>query len=122
MKVEVFGVYPVPEAEEPCHLVEVIVEGYEGALDVGVFTQAEPDLPREDWQAPWNEYLLNDDGSEGEPVFPRPPYVAGSARLAFFFCYLDPSRPLETPAGLAPLPAVTARPRRLAFVEYEPPD
>ncbi len=122
MKINIIGVYPVAEAEEPCHLIELLVEGLYGNLDISEFTQQLPGQPRDNWQVPWDEQVLDADGTSGEPApFPGPIRVDGSQRLVFFFHYLDHSRPLLTPAGPTPLPEPAPRPSRLVFVEYKPP-
>lgn len=123
MKIKVIGIYPVEEAPEPCHLVEIVIEDFQGNLDMGEFTQEVPGQPRDNWQVPWDEYVLSSDGTAGEPApFPGPLKIDGSQRLAFFFHYLDASRPLLTPTGSVPLPEATRRPERLHFVKYEVPD
>ena len=58
----------------------------------------------------------------GELLDPGPlAPIDGDARIVFFFHYLDPGRPLLTPAGRVPLPRATPRPRRLAAIAYEEP-
>jgi hypothetical protein len=47
--------------------------------------------------------------------------LLGHFRLAFFFHYLRLEGPLVTPAGQLGLPPPSARPARLATLEYEPP-
>ena len=121
--VEVIGVYDV-EAPEPCHLVEVLLTGCEGRFDVGDFIQ--PDNgPRSGWQAAYAEKLLSSggdaltwdlwDGPGGEDMW------RGDVRLVFFLHYLDSARPLSTPFGEVEMPAPSARPARLARIEYEEP-
>lgn len=50
------------DADEPCHLVEASIDGYVGELDVGEFTQDVPGQPRENWQVPWDERVLDPEG------------------------------------------------------------
>jgi hypothetical protein len=69
MDVSVIGVYPVDEAEEPCHLLEIAISG-RGKFEPGVFTQEDPSLPEENWQVPWDEHLLAADGATGTPLDP----------------------------------------------------
>ena len=120
MRLEIMGVYPVPEAEEPCHLVEWRVEDHEGCFDVSWLRQPTPGEPEENWQAPYDEYLLSAEGAEGEPIL-GPFEGAGAARFCFFQHYLQTGAPFETPAGPILPPAPTERPERLEFVEYEAP-
>jgi hypothetical protein len=115
MGVRVLGVYPVENAEQPCHLVELEVDIQE-AFAVGMVTQEDPDLPRDDWQVAYDERRLNSEGREAHEwskAFP--------GRVAFFFHYLRLDRPLLTPAGALPLPKPQERPSRLAFISYTPP-
>jgi hypothetical protein len=42
-------------------------------------------------------------------------------RVAFFFHYLRPNEPLQTPFGQVELPRPTDRPKRLNILEYEQP-
>lgn len=123
MKINVLGVYPVEEAREPCYLLEVLIEEFDGELQMVEFTQEIPGLPTDSWQVPWEEYVLRPEGASGEPApFPGPVKISGGQRVAFFFHYLDTSRPVLTPAGPAALPEITDRPERLAFIKYEAPD
>src|SRR5437870_5751044 len=120
--VEIIGVYQVPDAPEPCYLVEVAVTD-SPAFDVGEFTQADPGEPRESWQVPYDERVLN---SEGDEVVPTPSPIAsemltGNVRLVFFMHYLDLSRPLHTPSGEIPIPEPSEQPERLSMVTYEEP-
>src|SRR5262245_1786495 len=120
MLIEVIGVYSV-QAHEPCHLVELWIRGLIGALTVGEFTQEVEGQPRDNWQVPYDERVLNQSGTvQIEDPFPQEiENDGGDVRLAFFFRYLDFARPLETPIGPVPLPAATTKPSRLHFLKYE---
>ena len=104
MRCEIKGIYSV-EAAEPCYLVEVVIAEHAGPVDLIQFTQAVPGQPRSNWQVPWDERLL----------------LGTKDRWAFFFHYLDLSRPLLTPAGRVAVPVPTPMPAHLADVEYESP-
>ncbi len=71
MRIEVIGVYPV-RADEPCHLVELWVRELKGELPVADFTQEVEGQPRDNWQVPYDERVLNEAGTAqvGEQ-FPR---------------------------------------------------
>ena len=123
MTITVLGVYPVEEAEEPSQLIEVLVKEHHGDLNMGEFTQEVPGQPHDNWQVPWDEHILNSEGTSGELApFPGPLKVHGSQRVAFFLHYLDGSLPLITPDGPVMLPEESARPTRLAFIQYQAPD
>jgi len=115
-RVEVLGVHPV-EADEPCHLIELIVRESTSQFEIGAITQEVPGEPQDNWQVPWDEVVLDADGES--TVADHSWY--GNLRIAFFFHYLDQGRPLITPFGNVSLPDETPRPARLAFLDYEPP-
>ena len=121
--VEVIGVYPV-EASEPCHLVELCVIDCDGPFDLGSFTQRMAGQPPSDWQAPYDEKLLSEDGDEvvGDPWRNTDEHLwTGSVRLAFFMHHVDLGLPISTPFGDVALPAPQPRPQRLGHLEYEEP-
>ena len=120
MRLEIIGVYAVTEAEEPCHLLEWRVEEHDGPFDVSWLRQPVPAEPEDNWQAPYDEYVLSADGKDGEPVF-GPFQVAEAARFCFFQHYLEAGRPFESPAGPVTPPPATDRPERLKFIAYETP-
>jgi len=122
MKIEFIGVYPV-QAGEPCHLVELWVRDLAGALPVGEFTQEVEGQPRDNWQVPYDERVLDESGTTqvGDQFPPRVEAKGEDVRLAFFFHHLDFSKPLLTPAGPLQIPKATKRPSRLQFFEYESP-
>jgi hypothetical protein len=122
--VEIVGVYPVPGAPEPVHLVEVAVRDSPG-FDAGDFVQPDPDEPEANWQTAYDERALDTSGSraitDSFELSGRPDLLTGDVRLVFFMHYLDPAKPLRTPFGDVELPDPTARPDRLASIEYEQP-
>jgi hypothetical protein len=128
VSVGVVGVYKVPGSEDVA-LVEVEVDRPPSNVDVGKFTQEEPGIDQANWQVPYDERYLNADGTGeiGERWSmgwePQPGVIEpATTRLVFFFHFLDSSRPLKSPDGDVPLPALSSLPARLTFVEYEPPD
>jgi hypothetical protein len=42
MLIKVLGLYPVEEADQPCHLVELSVSNFNGTLDLGQIYVADP--------------------------------------------------------------------------------
>ena len=97
------GVHEV-DAPEPCHLIEAeLADGTN--FDWGAFTQEVAGEPQSNWQVPWDERPLDDD----------------KHHWAFFFHYLDLSKPLLTPSGPVTLPAPSGLPEHLASIEYESP-
>jgi hypothetical protein len=115
-RVEILGVHPI-DADELCHLIELLVHEANGEFDFGAITQEVPGQPRSNWQVPWDEVALD---ANGASAVANPDWI-GDVRVAFFFHYLDPHRPLITPFGEALIPAETSQPSRLAFLEYQPP-
>jgi hypothetical protein len=122
MQIEFIGVYPV-HAIEPCHLVELWVRELADKLLMADFTQESEGQPRDNWQVPYDERVLDEDGTAqvGER-FPQSIVSNGNdLRLAFFFHFLDFSKPLLTPIGPMKLPTETRLPNRLEFFVYESP-
>jgi hypothetical protein len=120
--VEVIGVHPVANAAS-CFLVEAVSAGSPALPDFAQFTHPLPDSPRSEWQVPYDEKLLDDQGrqivADLSGTVPEP--WPSRARVAFFFHHLDVRRPLRTPFGDVPLPLPTTMPERLSFLTYEEP-
>ncbi len=120
-QVEVIGVYPV-KAHETCFLVELVVRGIKEPVDMGKVTQPILGHSESSWQVPWDEHFLDLSGdSPLDPDFPDKVPATSAIRVAFFFHQLDVFRPLASPWGNIPLPEVSPRPYRLAFMTYEKP-
>lgn len=133
-RIEIIGVYRVPLAAtewartgkpegphsqdfEHLWLVEIRIENSEGKLDLVNFTQADPGLPEDEWQVAYDETYLDSEG-----VRRRDANSGSSQRIAFFFHYLDLSRPLRTPYGEIRLPEPQPFPvRLLSVVKYISP-
>jgi hypothetical protein len=122
--VEVIGVYPVSEAPEPVHLIEIVVRDSPG-FDPGEFVQPDPDQPEENWQTAYDERALDAPGNsaitESFELSGRPELLEGDVRLVFFMHYLNPERPIRTPFGDVELPNPSDWPDRLASIQYEEP-
>lgn len=122
--IEAVGVYRV-EAEEPVHLVELLVQDAQGVFKIGDITQVVSGQPADQWQSPYLEVILNAAGDEilaDDYEAPnRPELWLDTMRLAFFFHYLDFGQPLLTPFGEVRLPAEAELPNRLSILEYEAP-
>ncbi len=103
---EVLGIYPV-QAPEPCHLIEMLLTGWDVRTFVNGVTQPDPSTAQDNWQVPWDERVLSSED--------------GTAIVAFFFHYLDVNAPLITPAGALTIPATEELPERLLLLRYESP-
>ena len=122
--IEIAGIYPV-EANVPVHLIEILIKNSKASFDLVEITQEIPDKPKQNWQVPWDEKIL-DQADENViadyfSIRERPELWIGNVRMAFFFHYLDISKPLITPFGLANLPIESKKPNRLITIEYESP-
>ncbi len=87
------------------YLLEIRINPPDGAVDWSALTQPIPGQPRRNWQSPYGVSPLDERGG----------------RWTFFFHYLDPSRPLQTPLGNRALPEVSPTPKRLRSIVYEVP-
>ncbi|HYG14507.1 MAG TPA: hypothetical protein VEC12_02065 [Bacteroidia bacterium] len=120
---KVIGVYKVPENSD-ASIVEIIVKQPYSEFDLGDITQANENLPRSSWQAPFNEKYLD---NEGEKVigdyYVKPQTNSGITRLLFFIYFLDTNKPLITPYGEFSLPGETIIPERLiGKLPFEDPE
>lgn len=104
MTIELLGVHPVDSAE-PCYLIEMQIAPWDESFDWEEVTQEADDQPRSNWQVAYDETPLDD----------------AQTRWAFFFHYLDLSKPLLTPAGPCKLPAPTPLPAHLKHIQYLQP-
>ena len=122
MDLQVIGVYPI-EADEPCHLIEVKIGKAEGEiLDLTKFTQEVSGQPLANWQVPYDEHFLNEDGTADlNPRCPAEMPKHDNLRAAFFFHYLNLEKPLETPVGAIHISKPKEKPARLNFIKYESP-
>ena len=101
-RARVVGIYRFA-ADEPVHLVELQIEGNADDFNIDEITQEVPGQPRSNWQVVYDERQ------------------SGQNRFTFFFHYLDPSKPLLSPAGPLVLPPESPVPEHLLGIEYEPP-
>lgn len=104
MGLQIVGVHKIP-ADEPCYLIEVKLLSDLDALDWGAITQELDDQPPDNWQVPYDEQPVSEDGK----------------RWVFFFHYLEFDMPLVTPDGPLTLPPPTEIPKHLQRIEYCPP-
>jgi len=122
---KIIGIYPIT-ADEPVHLVELMITDSIGIFDIGEFTQEIINEPKENWQAPYMEYILNNEGdsilADDLEAPHRPELWKGNFRIVFFFHYLDINRHLKSPFGDLKLPNESKLPKRLNIIEYDPPD
>ena len=95
----------VTEHFDGLHLIEIEVAPSADELAWSEITQPVAGMPPSNWQVPYDEQSLNDDGT----------------RWVFFFHFLDFSQPLMTPCGSVTLPAVTPLPTHLHGIEYWAP-
>jgi hypothetical protein len=122
MDIAVLGLHPVPDADQPCHLVELKVSNYRGVLDLSTIRVPHPQGKAGLEQVPWLTHVLNKTGSNGSELYAENPVVKGECRLAFFIFYLAEMWKLESPVGPLQLPKETPIPRRLRFMKYVPVD
>lgn len=125
-KVEIIGVHKV-RSREHCHLIEIIIHGNAGPVNMAKITQKLSGKPESSWQVPYEDKFLDSEGKviTGDVMLDgmeRPELWEGEVRIAFFFHYLQPTKPLRTPFGEVKLPEITPRPKRLMFMKYLPVD
>lgn len=84
---ELKGVYNVA-GHKDVHLIELVFEDTPENVDVGKITQEILGHPHENWQTPWDEKYLDENGEKviGD-CFNIPKHDAGT-RLIFYFHFL----------------------------------
>lgn len=103
-------------------LIEIIVRNRDSRFRLDDISQADPELPRDSWQAPYDEAYLSLDG---ERVLSRDSEPEGydELRVVFFLHFYNPEQPLLTSYGVLRCPTVQNMPERLQrLVSYEPVD
>jgi hypothetical protein len=101
-RARVIGIHRIV-ADQPVHLVELEVEDNALDFDFGDVTQEMPGELRSNWQVAYDEQEV------------------GKNRFAFFFHYLDTTKPLLSPVGPLALPTEWSVPEHLRSIEYEQP-
>lgn len=95
-------------------LLEVLVSNRNSEFDVDAFGQQGSD------QAAYDEHFLSEDGTSVEGLRLPP---GKSLRIAFFFHFFDPAKPLLTSYGPVAVPGIQEMPERFReLVPYDPVD
>lgn len=119
---ELIGIYIV-EDNSDVHLLEIQFDDKPENIDIGQITQALEGQPRGNWQSPWDEKYLDDEGEKIIGDYFDIPKHKSKTRLLFFFHDLNFSKPLLTQQGELNLTKPTLLPTRLENkVKYENPD
>lgn len=116
------GTYQV-NGQPNVHLVEATVNTKHSDIDIGKFTQEQDGVDRPDWQSPWDEKYLNEDGTAIIGNWMDSPKGENEkTRLAFFLHYVDFQKPLITPFHQIAFGQPEKMPERLSsMIEYEQP-
>ena len=61
--IKIIGVYRVPNNSE-VYLIELAINEKPSLIEVGKFTQENPNQPRGNWQVAYDEYYLNASGDK----------------------------------------------------------
>jgi len=67
-KATIIGVHPIA-ADEPVHLIEMLIEGDVDTFDMGTVTQEAEGQPKMNWQVPYDERLLEHSNRKSRYVF-----------------------------------------------------
>ncbi len=87
------------------YLLEMEIDPPDGEVDWACITQPVPGQRRSNWQSPYDERPLDEQGT----------------RWSFFFHFLDLTRPLQSQLGDRVLPRVSPTPEHLRSIVYEVP-
>jgi len=121
--INLIGVYKVI-GQPNVHLVELYINAKHTDFDVGDFTQQQEGVDRLNWQAPWDEKYLNNEGTEIiSSSFNLPKELTDTTRLVFFLHFVNFDKPLMTSFGCVDLMQPEPMPTRLSsIIKYEQPD
>jgi hypothetical protein len=103
--------------------VEVTLGNLDERFQIGDFTQEMSGAPKKRWQCAYDEALLSEDGSRVIARSMTCTRGLKSGRIAFYFHYYDPAKPMQWTYGEFQGPAVQVIPERLwKLVPYSPVD
>jgi hypothetical protein len=88
------AVYTFIEGCVPLVLFEIILDNLDERFRMGDFTQEMPEAPRKAWQCAYDEALLSADGTQIIARSGSCTRGLQSGRIAFYFHYYDPLRPM----------------------------
>ncbi len=117
------GIYSF-DLENSVYLLEMRINEKPQSVDLSLFFQKENNLPKCDWQTPYDEHYLTSDGKAvlGD-YFNRGTIPGDITRVVFFMFIADLSIPLSTPYGEFNLTDVQFVPERLLkIISYNPID
>jgi len=119
---ELKGIYIV-DGSSQVHLIEILFDDSPSNIDVGKITQEIEGQPQENWQSPWDEKYLDENGEEIIGDYFDVPKDGTTTSLLFFFHNLNFSKPLLTEGRQLTLIQPTSIPLRLRDkIKYESPD
>jgi hypothetical protein len=104
-------------------LLDLTLDNLDERFEMGDFTQQMPGPPQRSGQVPYDEALLSADGAE--VVARKINCTRGllDGRIAFYFHYYDPSKPMLRTYGEFSSPNVEIIPQRLwNLIPYHPVD
>jgi len=116
------GIYTVDNNPE-VHLIELTFDNPPEEIDIGLITQELKGEESDNWQTPWDEKYLDENGEKVIGDFAEIPQGQKKTRLVFFFHFIDFSKPLLTQSGQLTLIKPITLPLRLKdLINYEKPD
>ena len=121
--VKLVGVYEVVENPDVT-LLELIIYKSANEFDLLDFTQEITGQAIDNWQVPFSEKYLDQDGKTiiGDE-FDRSNTQRNFTRLTFFIYFLDPAQPLVTPFGEIKLIEKVSQPQRIReIIIFENPE
>ena len=78
----------------PLELFELELDGLDGRFEMADFKQEMPEVPEKGWQVAYDEALLSPDGAHVVARSIKCTAGLRAGRIAFYFHYYDPSRPM----------------------------
>ena len=120
--IKLIGVYKI-KPKEPCHLIEIEFINIDKPLNIGEIIQEYETQPKENWQVPYSEHLLNNDGkksiADDYELLCNNSLIKDIFRLTFFFHYLNLNKELLTPFGKITINKIDKLPKRLNIIKHQ---
>ncbi len=120
--VKLVGVYHVP-GEEDTYMIELIINQPPALVDISSILQKDEAKDKRDWQAPYDERYLDENGETVIGDFFDHKALPGNTTRVVYYMYLESlEKPLSSPYGDISLVEASELPARLSAIAYEPMD
>ena len=120
--VKLIGVYIVP-GEKDIYMIELIINQAPALVDISSILQKDDAKDKSDWQAPYDERYLDENGEIVIGDFFDHKALPRDTTRVIFYMYLESlDKPLSSPYGDISLVKPSNLPARLSAIDFEAMD